>query len=326
MGIINFPKTQSTRRLPFSGVTLVDLFAGGGGTTEGANKLGVRTLWAANHNPVAVETYKLNNPHTPDVVCQDLHQADFSLVPKHDLLWGSPCCQGHSNAAGAKKKTIKADISRSTAWAIISALEVHKSKIAIIENVSEFLEWKLYPAWELALKQLGYSISINILNACDFGVPQSRLRIFIVCTRTKHPIQIDFTKYYTSHVPASSFVDMNINDYKWDLVENKVANTRARIEQGRRDFGFVLLDAAYGSAKTGRSINKPLGSVLCANKHYLVIGDLIRPLSVSELAKAQSFDENYIWPKSKVKAKQLIGNAVPPLMAEKILEAVLTAA
>ncbi|WP_411978688.1 DNA cytosine methyltransferase [Vibrio sp. Vb1755] len=61
------------------------------------------------------------------------------------------------------------------------------------------------------------------------------------------------------------------------------------------------------------------------NKHSLVIEDKIRPLSIREQAAAQTFDESYIWPDSAVATKMMIGNAVPPLMAQKVTEAVLKA-
>lgn len=101
--------------------------------------------------------------------------------------------------------------------------------------------------------------------------------------------------------------------------------TRERVQNGRTQFGEVFLDAAYGSARSGRSIDKPLGTVTTVNKHSLVIGDKIRPLSIKEQAAAQTFDESYIWPKSTVLTKMMIGNAVPPVMAQRVTSAVLAA-
>ena len=79
---------------------VVDLFAGLGGATAGAEQAGARVVWAANHNPLAVKYHAANHPLAVHV-CQDLKQADWSEVPEHDLLWASPSCQGHSSAAWA---------------------------------------------------------------------------------------------------------------------------------------------------------------------------------------------------------------------------------
>lgn len=77
--------------------TAIDLFSGFGGWTRGGVDAGLQVLWAANHWPAAVEWHTKNNPNTHHV-CQDLHQADWSKVPKHDVMLASPCCQGHTKA------------------------------------------------------------------------------------------------------------------------------------------------------------------------------------------------------------------------------------
>lgn len=301
----------------------IDLFAGAGGTTAGAKMAGVDVVWAANHKPLVVKYHALNHPETQHVT-QDLHQADWSLVPKHDILLASPCCQGHSLAAGKKKRSKKADVSRSTAWAVTSALDTHRTPIAIIENVDEIRRWGLYSAWEYSLRALGYSISLNIVNARHLGIPQNRERLFIVATQSKHPLVLELPQF--EDIPARSFIDLNPDGYVWDDVANRVPATRERVANGRKKFGDVFLDAAYGSATSGRSIDAPIGTITCTNKHSLVIGDKIRPLSIRELAAAQSFSPNYIWPESATATKEMIGNAVPPLMAKEVIQAVLKAA
>lgn len=301
----------------------IDLFAGAGGTSTGAKMAGVNILWAANHNPEAVKYHKINHPET-EHICQDLHQADWSLVPPHDIAFASPCCQGHSRAVGKRRATLKADSSRSTAWAVVSCLEVHRTEICIIENVPDFLNWTLYSAWEFALSKLGYSLSINLINAKNLGIPQNRLRLFVVATKSKNPIRLKFDSERL--VPARSIIDIEFENYKWDLVSNRVEATQRRVRNGRKQFGKVFLDAAYGSERGGRSLDKPIGTITTVNKHSLVYGDFIRPITIEEQAAAQSFPRSYQFPDSKVQAKNLIGNAVPPVMAEKVTRAVIKAA
>lgn len=81
-----------------------DLFAGLGGSSTGAEMAGAEVVWAGNHWPAAVEAHKANHPGAIHV-CQDLHQADWSLMPRHDLMMASPCCQGHSKARGKRRVT-----------------------------------------------------------------------------------------------------------------------------------------------------------------------------------------------------------------------------
>lgn len=152
----------------------IDLFSGLGGFSEGARKAGVEVLWAANHWPSAVEIHAANHPTTSHA-CQDLHQADWTQVPAHDLLLASPACQGHSRARGRERP--HHDATRSTAWAVVSAAEMHRPPFLVIENVPEFAEWTLFPAWTAALNALGYTLAPHIIDAADHGVPQHRVRL-----------------------------------------------------------------------------------------------------------------------------------------------------
>ncbi|HNH48626.1 MAG TPA: DNA cytosine methyltransferase, partial [Myxococcota bacterium] len=171
--------------------TVVDLFSGLGGFSTGAKQAGCHVAWAGNHWPLAIEYHQKNHPATTHV-CQDLQQFDFSRLPEHDLLLASPSCQGHSPARGAEKP--HHDGSRSTAWAVVSAAEAGRAPVVIVENVLQFTSWTLYPAWKLAMESLGYSISPHILDAADFGVPQNRIRLFLVCTRSQVPLVLDLKK------------------------------------------------------------------------------------------------------------------------------------
>ncbi|WP_419606333.1 DNA cytosine methyltransferase, partial [Thiolapillus sp.] len=109
---------------------VIDLFAGAGGFSTGATMAGARVVWAANHWRSAVIIHKANHPDAVHV-CQDLHQADWSQVPEHDVMLASPSCQGHSHARG--KDRPHHDASRSTAWAVVSAVEHHRPPFVVIE-------------------------------------------------------------------------------------------------------------------------------------------------------------------------------------------------
>jgi DNA (cytosine-5)-methyltransferase 1 len=139
----------------------IDLFAGAGGFSEGARMAGVRVAWAANHWPQAVEFHSLNHPDTAHS-CQDLQQADWRAVPRHDIMLASPACQGHSLARG--KDRPHHDALRSTAWAVVACAEYHRSPVILVENVPEFRQWVLYPAWCSALYRLGYAPLQQIRN------------------------------------------------------------------------------------------------------------------------------------------------------------------
>lgn len=303
--------------------TAIDLFAGLGGWSAGAKMAGVDVLWAANHWPSAVEWHSANHPGAIHV-CQDLHQAKWADVPAHDVLLASPCCQGHSKARGKASGNAQHDESRSTAWAVIAALEFHKSEFAIVENVPEFLDWALYPAWEMALHALGYKAASHIVDCADLGVPQNRIRLFIVLSRSESPLFLNLPKL--EHKSALSF--LNISAGRWSNIDkpNRAAATLERIEAGRKAFGDQFLISYYGNTKTGRSIGRPIGTITTRDRWAIINGDKMRILSADENLLAQSFPANTLRPNSHKLTVHLAGNAVPPQAAEIILKTLLRAA
>ena len=208
----------------------IDLFAGLGGFSTAAQAAGCNVVWAANHWPEAVEWHSRNHPEA-EHLCQDLHQADWSQVPAHDLLMASPCCQGHSKARGKAKGNPQHDASRSTAWAVVSAAEYHRPSVVVVENVPEFLDWQLYRPWELAMNALGYTCSPHIIDAADYGAPQNRVRLFIVMTRSKAPLMLNLQKQ--APVPASTIIDFNAGNWSPINKPGRAAATLERVKHGR---------------------------------------------------------------------------------------------
>jgi DNA (cytosine-5)-methyltransferase 1 len=295
-----------------------DLFAGLGGSSTGAEMAGVEVVWAGNHWPAAVDAHEKNHPGAIHV-CQDLHQADWSRVPQHDLMMASPCCQGHSKARGKKAGNPQHDASRSTAWAVISAAEYHRMPNIIVENVVEFLQWALYPAWEGAMQALGYSLAPHIVDCADLGVPQNRKRLFIICTRSKKPLHLTLPKM--PHVPAETFIDFSAGN--WQPVEKpgRANATLDRVKNGRAQFGDRFLFSYYGNTKTGRSLTRPIGTITTRDRWAVVDGARMRILTKEENMLAMSFPADYIKPSSHKLTVHMAGNAVPPKAMCEIITA-----
>lgn len=294
----------------------VDLFAGAGGFTEGAEQAGCRVVWAANHWRAAVDTHAANHPDVMHA-CQDLHQTDWRTVPAHDLLLASPACQGHSRARGKEKP--HHDALRSTAWAVVSAAEYHRPAAFVVENVPEFARWALYPSWCSAMTALGYALSPMILDAADHGVAQHRRRLFIVGTRSKYPIEMRFRD--RPHVPAASIIDFDAG--RWSQVNRsgRSARTLGRIVAGRAAHGSRFLTAYYGNEHGGRSLNRPLGTLTTKDRYAVIDGDRMRMLTVDESRKAMGFPDAYELPASHADAIKMLGNAVVPAVARDVIVA-----
>lgn len=301
--------------------TAVDLFAGAGGFTTGAEQAGCRVIWAANHWQAAVDVHSANHPRT-EHACQDLQQADWTLVPPHDLLLASPACQGHTPARG--KERPHHDACRSTAWAVVSAIECHLPPFGLVENVPAFTRWKLYPAWCAALTALGYAIAPHIVDCADLGVPQNRERVFIVLSRSKHPIELRLPQH--PHVSAANIIDFNAG--RWSPINRpgRASATLARIANGRRQYGDRFLTAFYGATKTGRGLDRPIGTITTHDRWAVIDGISMRMLTVGEARAAMTFRRDYVLPENGRVAMHMLGNAVPPLAAQRVIEALREAA
>lgn len=302
----------------------IDLFAGAGGFSTGATMAGCDVVWAANHWQSAVDIHALNHPDA-EHACQDLHQTNWQDVPAHDLLLASPCCQGHSKARGKANGNPQHDASRSTAWAVVSAAEYHRPEAVIIENVPEYIKWSLYPAWRMAMEALGYCLAPHIIDAADHGVPQHRERLFIVATRSKHPMMLQFP--VRDRVPASSFIDFDAG--KWSPIQKpgRAPATLRRVAAGRATFGdrFVMPYYGGGSGLTGRCLSRPIGTITTRARWALVRGDQMRMLSVPESRDAMSFPVDYRLPPQVPLALHMLGNAVAPKVACDVISAIRTA-
>lgn len=303
----------------------IDLFAGAGGFSTGAKLAGCNVAWAANHWPDAVEWHSKNHPDTQHL-CQDLHQADWSRVPAHDLMLASPCCQGHSKARGKTHGNPQHDASRSTAWAVVSAAEYHRPPMIIVENVPEFVDWKLYPSWRMAMEALGYSVAPHIIDAADHGAPQNRIRLFLVLTRSRAPLMLQMVP--ERHIPARQFIDFDCDG--WSPVERpgRAKATLERVRAGRRAFGerFIMPYYKSGSGLTGRSLDRPVGTITTRDRWAVVDGDRMRMFNRWECRDAMSFPRSYELPDNHRLAVHLMGNAVPPEPARRLITAVREAA
>lgn len=301
----------------------IDLFAGAGGFSTGARMAGCEVVWAANHWPAAVKWHAANHP-AADHVCQDLHQADWSSVPAHDIMLASPCCQGHSKARGKASGNPQHDASRSTAWAVVSAAEYHRPPFIVVENVPEFLQWALYPSWQLAMRALGYAASPMVVDSADHGVPQRRVRLFIVLTRSTAGIVLNLPK--RDHVPASRFVDFSAGNWSPIHRPNRAKATLERVAAGREAHGDRFLISYYGNTRTGRSVSRPIGTITTRDRWAVIDGDRMRMLTKDECRAAMGFPDEYLLPENHREAVHLLGNAVCPPVAADIIQAIKAAA
>lgn len=302
----------------------VDLFAGFGGLTLGAQQAGASVVWAGNHWAAAVDTHALNHP---DVVhaCQDLRQADWSTLPDFDVLMAAPACQGHSTASQPKRRAYH-DAVRATAFAVVDCADVTEPKAIIVENVPSFTRWRLYPWWREGIERLGYQVDERVVQASRMGVPQRRTRLFVVATRPG--VVVPAFDVDADEPAIGPLLQADSPEHSWRAVSAASAAVRSRIEAGRARHGHRFL-TQHVTAHPGVPLSQPIRTITTASHHWnLVDGDRYRPLTGRELARGMGFPDSYAWdPLMPVSAvTRGLGNAVCPPVGRRVVAAVLDAA
>lgn len=303
----------------------IDLFAGWGGFSLGAEQAGARVVYAANHWDLAVKAHALNHPQTAHV-CQDLRQADWSALPAYDVLLAGPACPGHSPAGQpgrAKSAQVRKahDALRATAWAVIDCAEVTLPRAIAVENVPHFTRWKLYPRWRGCLQDLGYHVREYELDATRYGVPQRRKRVFVIATRRAFALQIPRER----DVAFGPHIQWEAGN--WKPIKHATGAARDRLEaglvkhRGKRFFGQHVSLSTKARAATGLDLSEPIRTITTKDQWFVCNGRAYRPLTVRENARAMGFSDSYGWPDGCTRRELItgLGNAVCPPVARGIV-------
>lgn len=165
--------------------TAVDFCAGAGGLSYGLQTVGYNVRAAFETDPIAAHTYHTNIGQHDDMAIyrKDVTTIDPALIPHNiDLFAGGPPCQPFSTATGTVDET---DPRRFVAFALIDWIAATNPKTVLLENVSTLARDHRH-VLELLLDYLrdaGYQVSVETLNAADYRVPQQRARMFILGVR-----------------------------------------------------------------------------------------------------------------------------------------------
>ena len=163
---------------------LVSLFAGIGGFDLGFEYAGFDCIWANDFDKFACQTYRAN---VGDIVEGDIRIVKDS-IPDHDILVGGFPCQPFSSLGKLQGFEDKQD--RGTLFfEIMDIVKKHDTKVIVLENVKNIVNHDNGETFKRIVKELdeaGYYVNHKVLNSQDFGVPQRRNRVFIVCFNKKY--------------------------------------------------------------------------------------------------------------------------------------------
>lgn len=180
----------------FPEFTFIDLFAGIGGFRIPLQELGGKCVFSSEYNRYAKESYELNFGEIP---FGDLTELDISIIPKHDILCAGFPCQPFS--ISGKMRGFE-DTRGTLIYYVFKIIAEKKPRVVLLENVKHLLHHdgkRTLSTILQHLEELGYKAEFRVLNAADYGVPQNRERLIIVCHRN---IRFDFSDITTQSRPV----------------------------------------------------------------------------------------------------------------------------
>lgn len=324
---------ESVKKTVTKPIRALDLFAGVGGSSWGAQLAGVSVVAAVDAWDLAAETYAQNLPEVTffQKRCERINLARLKReIDPIQLLLASPECTSHTCAKGAAARS---EASKRTAFQVIRFARVFKPRWIVVENVVQIRAWHRYESWLSQLKDLGYHCREQILNAADFGVAQSRRRLFVICDRKVEPPEI-IPKRERDHWKAARDIICRNGLYDFSLLKSE-DRAEATLERARRAIAalgngkpFVLV--YYGSDGAGgwQTLDKPLRTITTLDRFAYVRsskrGYQMRMLQVAELKKAMGFPQRFKLDVGTRRDKiKLLGNAVCPPVIRAIVRALL---
>jgi DNA (cytosine-5)-methyltransferase 1 len=238
----------------------------------------------------------------------------FNKVGKVDLIIASPECTHHSVARGANPRD---EESRRSGWYLMGFIEQIRPRWVILENVTSMTGWCGFDDLMDRLRE-EYFVSVQRLDASEFGVPQSRKRLFIICDRQRFPDRVTGRARYPR--PARDILDpvgtWAANDFYTD---RRAAATIERAEAGIKELGRGedFLVVYYGSDRAGgwQTLDRPLRTLTTLDRFGLVQWvsgkPTLRMLQVPEIKRAMGLSPSYRLDRGTRRDKvKLLGNGV----------------
>lgn len=332
----------------------IDLFSGAGGLSCGLELAGHTCLLGVDFDKHAIETFKANHKEA-ESFCGDLRKLTTpklkSLLKGQevDLVVGGPPCQGFSTVGKGNPK----DERNHLFLEFVRIVKVTRPSFVVVENVTGLLAKKNEATLKAILcefTRLGYNLGIRVLSAQEYGVPEHRRRTIIIGSRINSNVLFptpthlndfitvgdviydlkDRTGEVHNHTPALSKLKSKIDE---DRLKKIPDGKGIRYQEDERKYlpkslhlgvnWEKLPEKRFRQTRYQRLDSKRVSPTIMTHRHGYFHPKENRYLTPREAAKIQSFPNNFVF-KGPLSAQwRQIGNAVPPLLAKAIGEALL---
>ena len=322
---------------------IISLFSGCGGLDLGFERAGFEIPIANEYDPTIWETYKINHPSTK-LIEGDIRNIQESDFPDDiDGIIGGPPCQSWSEAGSLRGIN---DSRGKLFYDYIRILKSKQPKFFLAENVSGMLANRHSEAVRNIIemfKECGYDLTISLVNAKDYGVPQERRRVFYIGFRRDLGVRFKF--------PVGSTADekkrLTLRDTIWDLQFTAVPAGARNYHNPQAVNNNEYFTGAYSPIFMSRNRVKgwdeqaftvqasgrqcqlhpqaPKMKFIEQNKREFVKGKehLYRRMTIREIARIQGFPDDFKFIYNYTDdAYKMIGNAVPVNLAYEVAVAI----
>jgi DNA (cytosine-5)-methyltransferase 1 len=309
---------------------VISLFSGSGGLDLGFLATGkFEIIFANDFNYTACETYAHNIGN--HIMFEDI--AKLKKIPKAEIIIGGPPCQGFSTANPARSF----DDPRNQLFKEYSRIiKDVKPKLFLMENVSGMVTMEKGKVFKLIKKELtscGYTLYDNLLNARDYGVPQSRRRMIIIGVRNDINQKYEFPKpthneenYVTV---GATIIDKPIPKSN---PNHKVSNiTDLNLKRVKHIPEGGSMKDCPENLQNNSDLNRAMRRLHRNKESYTIVHNNCdhyyhptenRRITIREMARLQGYPDDYIFLGSKSEQSRQVGNSVPIGLGKAIAKSI----
>lgn len=311
-GLANFIVYKQNREIPQDKLTFIDLFAGIGGIRQAFEDEQTKAVFSSEWDKFAAATYEANFGEKP---FGDITQIKEEDIPKHDVLLAGFPCQPFSMIG--KREGFSHATQGTLFFDVLRIIKYHQPKMFLLENVQGLLTIQNGETFRIikeALKEAGYHVFSDVLDAQNYGLPQVRKRVVIVGFREDLGItDYDLPQGSDEHVPVRTILEENPSGYK--ISEHlqksylfKKNDGKPQIIDETSDIQVKTLVASY------HKIQRLTGTFVKGGETG------IRLLSELECKRLMGFPDDFKVPVSRTQMYRQFGNSVAVPMMKAVAD------